>query len=459
LDSSSPGDIIPLAGQVLTVIFNQDIAAWDVVISLALIAFFMALSALVSSSETAFFSISYTQQRNMEKDGDSIDKAVVEFLDKPRTLLGTILIGNNIFNLTVVALSYRLLNSVLSEDFITQNEIISFVIQIVIVTFFIVMFGEVVPKVYATRNNIGVARSAIRPLQLLHFIFKPLIRLLVASSSALEKKLEGHTKGVSARDIDEAIDIATENSEEEFSRDTKILKGIVKFGNITATQIMKSRMDVVGVDISTNFAELLGIVRESGYSRIPVFEGDFDKVIGIIYAKDLLPYLDETAEFKWHSLIKPALYVPESKKIDALLEEFQQKRVHMAIVVDEYGGSSGLVTLEDVLEEVIGEIKDEFDDVMEIDFQKIDDHNYIFEGKTAINDVCKVLEIPSDNFDEVRGESDSLAGLLLELKGEMPIKDDLVETDGFSFRVVEMNATRIVKVQVGSAQKPLIDLK
>jgi putative hemolysin len=453
LDSSSPGDIIPLAGQVLTVIFNQDIAAWDIVISLVLIALFMALSALVSSSETAFFSISYTQQRIMEKDGDSIDKAVVEFLDKPRTLLGTILIGNNIFNLTVVALSYRLLNSVLSEDFITQNEIISFVIQIVIVTFFIVMFGEVVPKVYATRNNIGVARSAIRPLQLLHFIFKPLIRLLVASSSALEKKLEGHTKGVSARDIDEAIDIATENSEEEFSRDTKILKGIVKFGNITATQIMKSRMDVVGVDISTNFAELLGIVRESGYSRIPVFEGDFDKVIGIIYAKDLLPYLDETSEFKWHSLIKPALYVPESKKIDALLEEFQQKRVHMAIVVDEYGGSSGLVTLEDVLEEVIGEIKDEFDDVMEIDFQKIDDHNYIFEGKTAINDVCKVLEIPSDNFDEVRGESDSLAGLLLELKGEMPIKDDLVETDGFSFRVVEMNATRIVKVQVTIHEK------
>lgn len=413
----------------------------------------MALSALVSSSETAFFSISYTQQRNMEKDGDSIDKAVVEFLDKPRTLLGTILIGNNIFNLTIVALSYRLLNSVLSEDFITQNEIISFVIQIVIVTFFIVMFGEVVPKVYATRNNIGVARSAIRPLQLLHFIFKPLIRLLVASSSALEKKLEGHTKGVSAKDIDDAIDIATENSEEEFSRDTKILKGIVKFGNITATQIMKSRMDVVGVDISTNFAELLGIVRESGYSRIPVFEGDFDKVIGIIYAKDLLPYLDETAEFKWHSLIKPALYVPESKKIDALLEEFQQKRVHMAIVVDEYGGSSGLVTLEDVLEEVIGEIKDEFDDVMEIDFQKIDDHNYLFEGKTAINDVCKVLEIPSDNFDEVRGESDSLAGLLLELKGEMPQKDDLVETDGFSFRVVEMNATRIVKVQVTIDEK------
>jgi len=453
LDSSSPGDIIPLAGQVLTVIFNQDIAAWDIVVSLILISFFMALSALVSSSETAFFSISYTQQRNMEKDGDSIDKAVVEFLDKPRTLLGTILIGNNIFNLTVVALSYRLLNSVLSKEFIEQNEIISFVIQIVIVTFFIVMFGEVVPKVYATRNNIGVARSAIRPLQLLHFIFKPLIRLLVASSSALEKKLEGHTKGVSAKDIDEAIDIATENSEEEFSRDTKILKGIVKFGNITATQIMKSRMDVVGVDISTNFAELLGIVRESGYSRIPVFEGDFDKVIGIIYAKDLLPYLDEQATFNWHSLIKPALYVPESKKIDALLEEFQQKRVHMAIVVDEYGGSSGLVTLEDVLEEVIGEIKDEFDDVMEIDFQKIDDHNYIFEGKTAINDVCKVLEIPSDTFDEVRGESDSLAGLFLELKGEMPQKDDLVETDGFSFKVVEMNATRIVKVQVTIDEK------
>jgi putative hemolysin len=453
LDSSSPGDIIPLAGQLAAVVFNQDIAAWDIVVSLLLISFFMALSALVSSSETAFFSISYAQQRSMEKEGDSTDKAIVEFLDKPRTLLGTILIGNNIFNLTVVALSYRLLNSILHENFLIQNEVLSFILQIVIVTFFIVMFGEVVPKVYATRNNIGVARAAIRPLQLLHFVFQPLIRLLVASSSALEKKLEGHNRGVSARDIDEAIDIATENSEEEFSRDTKILKGIVKFGNITATQIMKSRMDVVGVEISVDYAQLLSVVRESGYSRIPVYEGDFDKVIGIIYAKDLLPFLDEQANFNWHPLIKPALYVPESKKIDALLEEFQQKRVHMAIVVDEYGGSSGLVTLEDVLEEVIGEIKDEFDDVMEIDFEKLDDYNYIFEGKTAINDVCKVLEIPSDEFDDVRGESDSLAGLLLELKGELPQNNDLIETDGFTFTVLEMNATRIVKVQVTIHEK------
>jgi gliding motility-associated protein GldE len=326
--------------------------------------------------------------------------------------------------------------------------VIAFLIQIVLVTFIIVMFGEVVPKIYANQNNLRVARFSIRFLQMLHFIFQPIVKLLVVSSSTLEKKLSGYSMGVSAKDIDDAIDIAAEGNNEEFSRDTSILKGIVKFGNITVTEIMRARVDVVAVDRSIPFSELMKTVRESGYSRIPVYDGDFDTVIGIIYAKDLLPYLNQGDAFDWKPLIKPPLYVPESKKIDQLLEEFQAKRVHMAIVVDEYGGSSGLVTLEDVLEEVLGEIKDEFDDVQEIEFKKIDDYNYIFEGKTAINDVCKVLQIPSDTFDKVRGDADSLAGLLLELKGELPENGEMLGTDGFSFQILEMNATRIVKVKV-----------
>ena len=450
MDSSSPaGFLISFTGELLLgSIFHPSIEIGVVLFNLLLITFFLALSALVSSSETAFFSITYAQQRQMERDGDAQEKAIVEFLNKPRTLLGTILISNNIFNLTIVALSYKLLNQIIHPDILQYNEILSFVIQIVLVTFIIVMFGEVIPKIYATQNNLQVAKFTIRPLELLHFIFKPIVKVLVFSSTALEKKLEGYNMGVSAKDIDEAIDIASEGNAEEFSRDTRILKGIVKFGNITVTEIMRSRVDAVAVDKTVSFHPLLKVVRESGYSRIPVFEGDFDKVIGIIYAKDLLAHLNEPDDYDWNVLIKPTLFVPEGKKIDQLLEEFQAKRVHMAIVVDEYGGSSGLVTLEDVLEEVLGEIKDEFDDVQEIDFKKIDDKNYLFEGKTAINDVCKLMNIPMDSFDDFRGEADSLAGLLLELKGEMPMKGDLIESKGFTFLVAETNKTRIVQVKV-----------
>lgn len=450
MDSSSPAFffVVNSGNFLFSAVFNPEVEVGGVIVNLFLIVLFLGLSALVSSSETAFFSISYSQQKIMDKEGDSLDKAIVDFLNKPRTLLGTILVANNIFNLTVVGLSYRLIYRGLHPDLIKNNEFIAFLVQIVLVTFIIVMFGEVVPKIYANQNNIRVARFSIRFLQMLHFIFQPIVKLLVVSSSSLEKKLSGYSMGVSAKDIDEAIDIAAEGSKEEFSRDTSILKGIVKFGNITVTEIMRARVDVVAVDRSLPFSELLKVVRESGYSRIPVYDGDFDTVIGIIYAKDLLPYLNKGDDFDWKTLVKPPLYVPESKKIDQLLKEFQAKRVHMAIVVDEYGGSSGLVTLEDVLEEVLGEIKDEFDDVQEIEFRKLDDYNYIFEGKTAINDVCKVLEIPTDTFDEVRGDADSLAGLLLELKGELPENGELLETDGFSFQILEMNATRIVKVKV-----------
>lgn len=450
MDLSSPGDLINSLNVVLPFaqIFNDPFEVGIVIQYTLLMIIFLMLSAFVSSSETAFFSITLNQIHEMERDGDKLDKAVVDFLNKPRSLLGTILITNNIFNLSIVVVSYNLLQSILSPEFQANNVLLAFLLQVVLVTFVIVMFGEVIPKIYASNRNIKVARATVQMLQFFYLILSPIVKVLIFSTNTIEKKLTGKNRSVTARDIDEAIDIAVEHNKDEFSRDTRILKGIVKFGNISVTEVMRSRMDTIAIEIHTSFDKLLEKVRDSGYSRIPVYEGDFDNVEGILYAKDLLAHLEENANFNWHPLIKPALFVPESKKIDDLLEEFQSKRVHMAIVVDEYGGSSGIVTLEDVLEEVIGEIKDEFDDIQEIDYKKLDDYNYIFEGKTAINDICKVMDIPSDSFEEIREDSDSLAGLILELKGELPKPGEILEFKNFIFRVIEMNSTRIVRLKV-----------
>lgn len=444
MDSSSPGDQSSLVSTLFIPFFNPALDEGVVVIDIILILVFLYLSALMSAAEKAFFSFSYGQLKQMEKEGDTLDKSIVALLSKPKRLLSTISVSKSIFNLIVVGLTFHFIN----PHWIAGHVGLSFALQLAFISFLLLFFGEILPKVYATKNHLKAARQTFSTLKTIYFILNPLIKWSLESSSFLKTKLENNGNGTSTLDLERIIDAAEEENSEELSRDNMILKGIIKFGNISASQIMKSRMDVVTVDIETSFTQLLEIVKNSGYSRIPVFEGDFDKVIGIIYAKDLLAHFDKSDDFDWHDLIKPALYIPDSKKLDALLEEFQSKRVHMAIVVDEYGGTSGIVTLEDVLEEVIGEIKDEFDDVHEIDYIKIDDNNYLFEGKTAINDVCKVLGLSPDHFDEIRGDADSIAGLLLELKGELPQKNDNIEIAGFTFQVVEMNATRIVQVKV-----------
>ena len=343
----------------------------------------------------------------------------------------------------------NILETVLQHEFAETHSTLLFIIKISFETFIIVLFAEVIPKLYATQQYYKVARYTIQILRVFDIVFAPFVKTLIATSNFFEKRLEGVKDSVSAKDIDEAIDIANSQDKNDTERnDTKILKGIVKFGNITVTQIMRSRMDVVAVDKDADFAALLDIVRESGYSRIPVVEDNFDKVVGILYVKDLLKYIDSDKDFNWQQLIKPAMYVPESKKIDDLLEDFQAKRVHMAIVVDEYGGSSGIVTLEDVLEEVIGDIKDEFDDASEIDFKKLDNYNFIFEGRTALNDVCKVLELPGNTFDDARGDADSLAGLMLELNSEIPIEGDELKYKHFTFIILEADKTRVIRVKV-----------
>ncbi len=413
----------------------------------------LVLTGVMSSTEVALFSLEYQQIQELESTGDKTDKLILDFINKPRRLLATILLAITLFSLSIVLMFESLIALWVKEEFLSRHGTIEFIVKVSFETFIIVLFAEVIPKIYASQHNLKVARLLIYPINFFNTIFSPFVKGLIAISKFFERRLQGSHRNVSAQDIDEAIDITSQDNNEAERNDTRILKGIVKFGNIAVTQIMRSRMDVVAVNKDCNFDELLNTVRESGYSRIPVYEENFDKVVGIIYAKDLLKFIDADKSFHWQELIKPALYVPESKKIDDLLEDFQAKRVHMAIVVDEYGGSSGIVTLEDVLEEVIGDIKDEFDDASEIDYKKLDNHNFIFEGRTALNDVCKVLEIPIDTFDEVRGEADSLAGLVLELNAEIPIEGDELKYGRFTFIVLEADKTRVIRVKITIGNK------
>jgi gliding motility-associated protein GldE len=428
-------------------IFNPfDIAYVYEIIGIVILLF---LTGMMSCTEVALFSLDYHQINELENSTDKTDKLILGFINKPRRLLATILLAITLFSLSIVLLFESLIGLWVKHEFLEQHETIEFIAKVSFETFIIVLFAEVIPKIYASQHNLKVARILILPIQFFNTIFSPFVKSLISISSFFEKRLEGVHKNVSAEDIDAAIDITTSQDNTDSERnDTKILKGIVKFGNIAVTQIMRSRMDVVAIEKHANYEELLKIVRESGYSRIPVVEGNFDKVVGIIYIKDLLRHIDADKDFEWQQLVKPALYVPESKKIDDLLEDFQAKRVHMAIVVDEYGGSSGIVTLEDVLEEVIGDIKDEFDDASEIDYKKIDNNNFIFEGRTALNDVCKVLEIPTDTFDDIRGDADSLAGLILELNTEIPVEGDEMKYQNFTFIILEADKTRVIRVKI-----------
>ena len=431
-------------------------------------------SALISGSEVAYFSLSPNDLEKLNQDNSLSSKRILVLKEKPRKLLGTILICNNFINIAIVIISDFLLKIILPN---TQFEVwgkqmlpvlqsvpllgdisasqianlFSFIITVVGVTFALVLFGEVAPKVYAKLNNIQLARFMSLPLNILNNLLHPFTRILVNWTNVIERRLVRTTQnGAVARreDIDEAIELAV-NTESDTDQEVDILKRIVKFGEVSAKQIMRSRVDVVAVDFRINYQELLKVVRENGYSRLPVYDTDFDNVTGILYVKDLLGYLNDPPSFEWQQLIRAnVLYVPESKKIDDLLREFQSQRTHMAIVVDEYGGSSGIVTLEDIMEEVIGDIKDEFDDEVEVDYKKIDDFNYLFEGKTMLNDVCRVMGLDTNTFDEVKGQADSVAGLILELLGQLPKEDTELVYNQFRFKIVSVSRRRIIQILI-----------
>ncbi len=403
------------------------------------------LSFVLSGSEVAFFSLTYKDINLLKSKQQPPYKRIVDLLEEPKVLLASLLIANSFINISIIIISNLLIDDMF--NFERFNAVwVEFLIKVVAVSFLLVLFGEVMPKVLATQNNVRFAKDFGGIVQAVSYACAGLSKGLVKYSDIVERKLANKGNGsYSLEELDHAIDLTTENTASE--NEKNILKGIVKFGNITVKQVMKTRVDVHGIDYDISFGELIATVRDLRYSRLPVYKEDLDNVVGTIQTKDLIAYLNHQDDYDWHGLMRQPYFVHEQKFIEDLLKEFQSKRIHFAVVVDEFGGTSGIVTLEDILEEVIGEIKDEFDEE-ESGYKKIDDHNYIFEGRTMINDVCKVMELQADTFDPIKGESDSLAGLVLELAGEIPQPAKVVNFGEFEFTVLEVEKNRIQKVKV-----------
>ncbi len=397
-------------------------------------------SALMSGSEVAFFSFRPEDLVRFKTDKSKQAKIALKLYSRPEKLLSTILVANSTMNIAVVLLSAFLSSRIF--DF-SSEPILGFIINAGIITLLLLFFGEIMPKVYASRNHVAMALFMAFPLTVLERIFNPVTSLLILSSSFVKKRSLARRSNISMDDLSDALELTSNNSDE----DEKILKGIVNFGNINVSAIMCPRIDVTAIDIKSGFDKIVPVIINSGFSRIPVFSGSFDSVKGILYAKDVLPYTGNPANFKWQALLRPPYFVPETKKINDLLKEFQTKKIHMAVVIDEYGGTSGIITLEDILEEIVGEITDESDEDQAL-FRKLDDNTYIFEGKILLNDFCKIVEIDEEIFEEVRGESETLAGLILELTGEIPQKDQEIRFDEFVFRIESADRRRIKEIHV-----------
>ena len=402
----------------------------------------LLLSALISGSEVAFFSFGSADVAECQRSGTESDKKVLKLLEKPRSLLATILILNNFTNIAIVTLStfvtWRIVGGRTTEGLVVT--LLTF-----LVTIFIVFFGEVVPKVYATSNNLSFARRMAGLLSGAETFFKPLTWFLIRFSNIIEKRVARKNYQITVDHLNLALDITTRQGTTE--EEKGILKGIVNFGTLTVKQVMRSRLDLTAFDYEYDYHELMDKINKLGYSRVPVYEETVDNLKGLLYVKDLLPYLHEDENFKWQDLLRPVFYVPETKKIDSLLKDFQEKRIHLAIVVDEYGGTSGLITLEDVIEEIVGEINDEFDEE-DVAFNKLDETTYVFEGKTSLNDFCKIIGIDSSVFEPVKGESESLGGLLLEINNKLPRAGEKIYFERFVFTVVSVDLKRIKRVRV-----------
>lgn len=422
-----------------------------IVTGILVLIFLLCASALISGSEVACFSLSPANRMSLRQKESKRNTYLLQLIGKPERLLATILITNNFVNIGIVILSTLFfvyedepITSLAMVDF-SANPALGFFFQVGIVTFLLLLFGEIIPKVYATYFRMRFALFMTYPLFILERVFRPLSSFLIYSTSIVNKKFQ-KKQNISMNDLSNALTL-TENAIKE---DKEILKGIVKFGNIEVKGIMKPRVDVIAIDIKENpgLSEIRQIIAESGFSRIPVYNGTFDDILGILYIKDLLPFLDkENVEFDLKELLRPPYFVPESKKINDLLGEFQAKKIHLAIVIDEYGGTSGIVTMEDILEEIVGEISDEYDDD-EVSYAKIDEKNYLFEGKVLLNDFRKVISTPDDFFDTIKGDADTLAGLILELKGDIPHKDEIIKYREFTFKIEAVDKRRIKKIKV-----------
>lgn len=423
---------------------------YPVLINAVTLVVLLLASAFISGSEVAFFSLTPSDLQNLNDDKSNGGDNVTQLIEKPRKLLATILIGNNFVNIAIVLLS-TILSSQLFD--FSDNPLMGFLLNVVGITFLLLLFGEVLPKVYASRNALKFSMRMAMPISIMEKLFNPLSELLMQTTKIVEKRLKKKTTNISVEDLSTALDI-TEN-EEEKHRDKKILKRIINFGNTEVTQIMKPRVDVMALEIEQPFSEVLKLILDNGYSRIPVYRENFDQVAGLLYIKDLIPHLEEGDDFKWQDLIRPAFFVPESKKLDDLLREFQIKKVHMAIVVDEYGGASGIVTMEDVLEEILGDISDEFDDE-DVIYSKLDDNNYVFEGKILLKDFYRIINIEGEEFEIKKGEAETLAGFVLEISGRIPNKNDKIQFANYTITVESVDKRRIKRIKVTIEKNPIL---
>jgi putative hemolysin len=405
---------------------------------IAILLILLAGSALMSASEVAYFSFRPEDIENFKTNKNKQSQTAIKLYNNPEKLLSTVLVANNTINIAIVLLSAYLSSRMF--DF-SSEPVIGFIINAVVITFLLLFFGEIMPKVFASRNHVRVALFMAYPLKLLEKFFYPITSLLILSSSFVKKRTGTRRSNISMNDLSDALELTSD----DFNEDERILKGIVNFGNINVSAIMCPRIDVTAIDIRSGFDQIVSEIINSGFSRIPVYSGSFDDVKGILYAKDVLPYTNNTSNFKWQALLRPPYFVPETKKINDLLKEFQTKKIHMAVVIDEYGGTSGIISLEDILEEIVGEISDESDEDQTM-YRKLGDNKYCFEGKILLNDFYKVLDIEDDIFEDVRGESETLAGLILELTGLIPESGQTVNYGKFIFRINSADRRRIKEI-------------
>ncbi len=425
----------------LSTIDNPDFNYW---LFLLLIFFLILLSAFLSGSEVAIFGLSNTQKETLvNEEQNKNSQRIIKLIADPKKLLATILIGNNLVNVAIVLVSSLMMNHIFESY--TLSPLLNFIIQVVIVTFFILLFGEVIPKVYANNYNLKFSKLMAFPISILKILFNPLSNLLISSTSIIDKKIDKKIELLNADELEYALDLtkdSVDNKEEK-----KILEGIVKFGNTDVKQIMTPRTDVVAFQNDLDYKSLISDLKAVKFSRIPVYEDSFDKIKGILYVKDLIGKIKEPANYQWNKLLRDAKFVPENKKLDDLLKEFQEEKTHIAIVVDEYGGSSGIVSLEDVLEEIVGDITDEFDE-KDVTFLKIDEKNYLFDGKTPLIDFYKILNIDGQKFEVSKGESDTLAGFCIENAGKILLKNEKIIFENYTFTVEASDKRRIKKIKI-----------
>jgi putative hemolysin len=405
------------------------------------------LSFLFSGSQMAYFSLTLKDINMLKTRQQPSYKRIVSLLENPKSLMASLLIANTFVNIGIILISNLLLDQWIMT--LGLHIVINFFLKIVIISLVLILFCEVLPKVWAAHHKIWFASTASMVVDIFNSMLSRISLQLVALDSSIEHAFTSRNEIKDDSQLDDAIDLLPDNKAS--SEEKQILKGIRKFSNTTVKQTMRPRLDVTGIEASVPFSTVLEKVKEYSYSRLPIYKSNLDEIVGILHTKDLLPHLNGN-NIDWHPLMRPVFYVHEQKLIEDLLQDFRNKRIHMAVVVDEFGGTSGIITLEDIMEEIIGDIQDEFDDEQSGN-KKIDDYNYIFEGKTMINDLCRVLKIPTHTFDLLRGESDSLAGLILEIAGEFPAIDQQFETNNYVFTVLEINKNRIAKVKVTLKQK------